>query len=177
MKNDRKNWFYALLALVFFGVMWVYAKELFIFSRYLDSKKLVLTSLVFGLIAGIGLGWLAVDNQKEIYEKIRLGLGAIVLTIAFSPLLLSLFNRGLAKSEPETLEAVLAGHEARFTSRFGVVSGKNAEPNQHHYFFYLGPKLRRITVSAPIWDNYAPGDTVPLAIKRGALGWDWIALK
>ncbi len=174
---DGKKWLYFILALVFFGIMWIYANELSLFSRYLDSKKLVVASLVLGPALGVGLAWLANKRQKEIYEKVRLGLGAVVLTTAFSPLALSLVNRAFASRKPEILPAILAVHEARFTSRFGVPSGKNPEPNQHHYFFYLGAKLRRITVSEPVWENYAPGDTVPLAIKRGALGWDWIALK
>lgn len=176
MRLDRISGVYPLAAAVFFGLIILYAFELNVINRYLEPNRLIAVSLISGAVAGTVLAWRVMRRQKDLYDKIRIGFTTWAAVVAFSPLIISLVNQVSSFGAKDVVPAVFASHEARFTSRFGASARSNLEPNRHIYFFYLGPKLKRITLDKPIWENRSSGDTVSLAVRKGGLGLDWIAL-
>jgi len=174
-KIDYRIWV-ALGVLVFLAVTTLYAAEIPYFNRYFNFSRLMIYSLIFGLISGGTAAWYFGRSLQDGYDRMRLQIGLLFAGILFAPLLLSLINRNL-DPWPRTLEKVeFVALEDRFSSRFGVPADEEEiESNTFHIYFYRNDRLTRIVFNKkPDLGGVEEGDHIGIRVRRGLFGLQWV---
>lgn len=158
-----------------FALIGLYVREFAVFSNTIHAGRLVVTGMLLGL-AGAVFALYLLRRRLAPWKNHLPEYGTILLfSLLFSPLLLSLFNRGLGKNTHESFEFV---RESPFyASNYGILKGETIQPtgyrlyvrrrNQEYVFQYRKQAYYPIT---------KPGEKVLLPVRKGVLGFRVIEL-
>ncbi len=158
--------------LLLLGLIVLYALEFRYFNLLLSPGKLVLWSLILGLLLGILAGIFFSRQVSGKLERAQIIIFISVLTAIFMPLFASLANRWLAY-QPLRLESVeLEREEPFFADRFGLIEGEQPEPTGYLLFFYRKGRLHRLRYDEAHFPGRQRGELISLPLRRGFLGFD-----
>lgn len=163
-----------------FGVIGLYIHEFQWFQNYLHPSGMVVGSLVFGAVVGLGLGFYFQKRGEELVDRIQIWTVCLVLGVLPMPLLASLTNRIFAaQAATET--------KAQFwqTSKHVIKGGVGRpifllqDPNKQDvvgYFIFLivDGEMVRVESKTPRFADNQQGDTVSVPIRKGLLGVDFV---
>jgi hypothetical protein len=177
--NKQNAILIALLLLLFLAS---FAFELPRIMNYLQVKSFWQWSLGIGaglgLVAGLLLSWkkrqagLDTVSQMQVFFSVFFGLCLIV------PLLMSWVNRmGVPLEELTPTEVIVESEQGRYASRFGDSRLEKKQANQYLLFFYRDGKLYRTKADYKFTpEDLEAGDTIPLRIAKGRLGYEWVVI-
>lgn len=167
-----------LYTLLFFAVVTLYAAEFRFFNLYLERTRFITIALGGGLLLGIILAWFLHRRWgDDRLDRLRGSIGIAFAVLFFFPLLFSLTNRWLSFRAPTTLPVEWVEEEPRYSSRFGLQAGEQVKPSSYHWFFYWQDRLYRISSPRSRYADAGRGETVPLPIKQGLWGFDWVVIR
>lgn len=166
----------ALGAAVIFGVIVLYVFELKHFDLVLNPKLLLAYAFGFGLILGIILGRKLSREVTDAYEKMRIYMMLIVLSIAFMPLLVNLANRLLDFKNPEIKDVSFENAEAYISEKYGVLQGEDVKIAGYKIVVVMDGTVLQLKSKHNPFPNNQPGDIVKIAVHRGLLGIHYVSL-
>jgi len=160
----------ALAVLVFFGLILLYVFEFQYFNRTLGVKRLVLGSVLIGLVLGglAGLRWSR--RGKDLTERLQRFFIPFLLIPLFMPLFGSLSNRLLSFRSYRTAPVEFVKEEGRYSDRYGAIRDQPIEPNRYYLFFYYRDEMYRVQYGESRFSNFQRGDTIQLRMKTGLWG-------
>ncbi len=176
IKLDKKG--YAAVALAFvliIGSIVLYVFEFRRFDMILQVKKLLLFALFVGLIIGYFIGRRLSAGEEEAFEKMRIYMIVIVLTLVFTPLYLSLINRWLDFSDTEYKEAYFEKADAYISEKYGVLKGEDVKIAGYKLILIMDQEVLQFKAKQNPFPNNKKGDKVLLPIKKGLLGVQYIS--
>lgn len=173
--SSRKHYIpYVAGALLLLALLYGYSHELLRFQRSFGPGRMVLGSALLGLVPGIFLGWYLSRGMYDLTERIRTYLLSVFFWVLFGPLFGAWTNR-LLSPHPERTESVYFVEEIPYQS-FRLGSSTNRKASGYHCFFIYKESLRRISVSAPVAGNLNKGDNLPIRMRKGLFGVEWVIL-
>ncbi len=162
--------------IIFLGAMVLYVFELKHFDRILNPKLLFAYAFGFGLALGIFLGKRFSKGILESFEKMRIYMILIVLSIIFMPLLINLANRCMDFSTPEYKEVVLENVEAYISEKYGVLKGEDVKIAGYKIVLVMDQEVLQLKSKHNPFPNKKKGDVVRIAIHKGLLGIKYVVL-
>jgi hypothetical protein len=173
--NSWKHYIpYVAGALLLLALLYGYSLELLRFQRSFGPGRMVLSSALLGLVPGILLGWYFSRGMYDLTERIRVYLLSVFFGVLFGPLFGAWANR-LLSPHPERIESVYFIEEIPYQG-FRLGSSTNRKASGYYCFFIYNDSMRRISVSAPIAGNRSKGDTLPIRMRKGLFGVEWVIL-
>lgn len=162
--------------LVFFLLIVLYVREFEVFSRTLQTRSLVLGSMLAGLVLISVLVFVYRRHfqpwHRHVTELMLLG----VFGVLFSPLLGSLLNRAGSVAQQQSFEFV--SETPYMTAGYGVLKGEKIQPTGYRLLVRRHGDLYRLRYrSQPYFPLSRPGDTVSLPLRRGLFGVQVLDLK
>lgn len=158
--------------IIFLIVLYVF--EFSHFNRTLNARRLVVGSLLVGVILGVILGRRFQDSGEDMTEKIQIYVFFIFICGLFMPLFGSLANRLLSFSAATPVPVEFVEEKPFYSSLYGMLRGERARTTGYYLFFYKDQRLHRIENKQPMFPNAQQGDTVAVPVKRGLFGVEFV---
>jgi hypothetical protein len=166
--------------LAFFGVIGLYIHEFQWFQNYLHPTGMVVGSLLFGALVGLGSGFYFQRRGEELVDRIQIWTVCLVLGVLPMPLLASLANRIFAEQTPTQTQAQF-WQSSKHIIKGGV--GRPIfilqDPNKQDvvgYFIFLivDGEMVRVESKTPRFEGVQQGDMVTVPVRKGLLGVDFV---
>jgi len=165
-----------LFAFTLFGIIFLYANEFHYFSNTINVSRLVLASVLVGLVIGGYFIYKYVPRFNDPFEKAIIILVLILFTAGTMPLIASLSNRLFSFRQMKMEEVTLFQEEMYGESRFGILEGEGPPVDGFYLFFIRDNHLERIKTSDPNFRGLPKGAKIKIPIKRGLWGFDIVLL-
>ncbi len=159
---------------VLFGVIVFYVQEFQWFQNYLSPKKMVLGSMLFGLLIGLLLGFRFQKFGEELIDKIQIWSVCLVVSVLPMPLLASLTNRLLAERSTHETQVEFWEEKANLSNIYGYIKGEPKANLGYYIFVILDGEIVRLKSMKPRFPNAAQGDLVAIPVRRGLLGANFV---
>lgn len=171
----KATWLAAFSALLFFGVVVLYALEIGWINRTLHGSQLVQYGALAGFIAGAPLGAVAAWRAKYAADRPPFFFAVLLGCLMVGPLAGSLSNR-LPAADQAITDTIVEVHleEAFYNTRFGLIKGAKATPSGYRAFFYYKDQLTKVQVAEPLFPGKRRGDEAVLPLKTGFWGFEFV---
>lgn len=160
------------IMILILGSIFLYAFEIKHFNNTFGVKSLVIRSLLFGAMIGIGLGHYLSREISDSLERMKIYIFCTVLTAIFMPLLGGLSNRYLSFEEPQAIEVELFDQKVFGQSRFGNVKGQ-VNKDGYYIFIIKDQKIERLKTKNLVFLEAEKGGMIPIQVKEGFWGYDF----
>jgi hypothetical protein len=114
---------------------------------------------------------------SDSFEKMRIYMILIVVSIAFMPLLVNLANRYLDFRTPEIKEVSLENVEAYISEKYGVLKGEDVKIAGYKIVVVMDQEVLQLKSKQNPFPNNKPGDIVQIAVNKGLFGIEYVGLK
>ena len=161
-------------ALLVFGVVFLYTREVPFLQNTLDFKSLFITATAAALLLGIVLGYFFSKDRSSVLERFQIFLAAIFLSILLMPLLLSLSNRALDFNDPVSQEVELLRVESFSGSRFGRLEETKEQSDGYRIYLLNDGEVMRLQSKTPLFADREKGDFIKVPIQRGLWGFRYV---
>lgn len=169
------SWSAAIFALLFFGVIFLYAREIGWINRTLYGGLLMRYGALAGLLLGLPFGVLLAWKAKYAADRAPFFFAGLLGCLVLGPLSGSLSNRLPAADQPivnTTVEVHL--EEAYYSLRFGKIKGARPKPDGYRAYFYYQDQLTKVQVTEPLFPGKRRGDEAILPLKTGFWGFEFV---
>ena len=164
--------FLALLSLA--GVIVLYVLEFQWFQNYLSPKKMVIGSLLLGVLIGLLLGFRFQKHGEELVDKIQIWSVCLVVSMLPMPLLASLANRLFAERETNETQVAFWDQKANLSNIYGYIKGEPKANLGYYIFVIMDGEIVRLKSMEPRFPNAVQGDRVSVPVRRGLLGANFV---
>ncbi|MFQ5447097.1 MAG: hypothetical protein ACE5FF_09185 [Saprospiraceae bacterium] len=158
--------------LLLLALISAYAVEFQVFANTLDAQNLVVKSLLWGLVAGLLLGWQLGKHAGDTLAKFRVWTFCISMLPLFAPLIGSWSNRLPVRHSREVIQVEFFSEKAYAASRFGFFEGEKIEPEGYYIFIFKDGKMERLKSSKPRFPAAERGEMIPLTVINGLFGYE-----
>ncbi len=170
IKLTPEGYLKAILAVIFIVTLIVlYVFQLRHFNKILNPGFFLLLSGLIGLILGLGIARKYSQEVKDTYEKMRIYMLCIVLSVAFAPLLVSLANRYLDFKTVQYKEAQLLSIGARTDQPFGYTKGEKLKVTNFDMVLLIDEKVYEIRNATNPFPGKKAGSIVQVPVQQGLL--------
>lgn len=172
MRSDASK--IILGALLVFGIVFLYTREVPFLQNTLDFKRLFLSAIGFGILVGTLLGYFFAKKRKDLLEQFQIFLASIFLSILLMPLLLSMSNRSLDFNTPiaETMELLRV--ESYAGSRFGRLAETKEHPDGYRIYLLREETVIRLQKKQAPFSAQQKGEEVVIPISQGLFGFEHV---
>jgi len=174
--NTRTSILSILVVLAFFGLVWLYVREFAVLFNTIGAKGLVLGSMLVAAAIAAGSLWRWRERFTPWERHTPEVLFILIFSVLFAPLLGSLINRTLGKTENQSFEFI--SEAPYFSSNYGLLKGEKLRPTgwylnvqengRQHKFKYTTQTYYPLT---------RPGETILLPVRKGLFGCRVVLLK
>ncbi|MEL6923689.1 MAG: hypothetical protein AAFO94_06540, partial [Bacteroidota bacterium] len=176
-EHDKKTYRKALIfAFTLFSIIFLYANEFHYFSNTISVKRMVLISVLIGLVIGAYMIYRFVPQFKDPFEKAIIVLVVLFFTAGTMPLLASLSNRLFSFRQIHQEEVSFFQEDAYGESRFGILEGENPPVDGFYLFFIKDNKLERVKTNETQYRGLPKGSKIKIPIKKGLWGYEVVML-
>lgn len=162
--------------LVVFGLIVLYVFELRHFDLLINPARLILLAFALGLILGIMLGNRFSRGVQDTFEKFRIYIILIFLSIVFMPLMVNLANRLLDFREGELREVSLESAEPYISEKYGVLKGEEVKIAGYKIVIVMDQEVYQLKSRQHPFPENKPGDKVNITIHQGLFGLKYLDL-
>ena len=161
---------------VIFSLIVLYVVEFKHFSLVLEPKWLLLFSVGFGVMLGVTVGNKFSKDVKETFERFRIYMIFIVLSIFFMPLLINLANRHLDFRTPEMRDVSFENSEAYISEKYGILKGEEVKIAGYKIVVVMDQKVLQLKSKHNPFAKNQRGDIVQIAVHHGLFGLKYVDL-
>jgi len=170
IKLTKEGYFKAILAVIFGVVLIVlYVFQIRQFNKILNPGFFMLLSGLVGAIIGLAIARKYSQDVKDTYEKMRIYMLCIVLSIVFSPLLISLTNRYLDFKTVQYKEAQILKIGARTDQPYGYTKGEKLKVTSIDITLLIEEKIYNFKNTSNPFPGKEAGSIVQVPIRQGLL--------
>jgi hypothetical protein len=168
--DDRRARLTALgFTLLFLGLIWLYVREFPLLSNTFQVKRLVVSAMFFGAVGAAGLLYVGRERFTPLRRHLPELASVLTAAVLFSPLLFSLLNRGLGKTEYQSFEFV--SETPYLASAYGIIKGDKIKPSGYYLFVRENGRTHRLQYKKQAYYPITrPGEQVLLPVRKGLLG-------
>jgi hypothetical protein len=168
--SDKYPRLFALgLTIAFFGLVWLYYRELNVFSNSIKVRYMVLGSLCFSLMASGLFLWWKRDRFTPWDRHLPEFFFILLMPMLFAPLFGSLLNRRLGHSGNQSF--IFVSETPFIATGYGLIKGE--EPKVNGYFLIVKDEYgvrHRFKHKKRAFPLTQPGELVYLPVRWGILG-------
>lgn len=147
------------------------------FNRTFYVGRMVVASMVIGLIIGSICGWIIAQRVDGTVEKASAFLLTMIPTILFMPTVVSISNRIISFSDVQKETVELVSVDGRIKERFGLLKNEEAKIGNYDIFFIRDNQVEKISTPVNMFPNAEEGDLVQIPVRKGLWGFEYIALE
>ncbi len=156
--------------LLFFGLIYLYAREFPILSNTINVMQLVVGSMLAMLLLGAGLLWWFRERLQPWSRHVTEIALVLTFSVLFAPLFGSLLNRGLGKTESQSF--IFIAETPYIAMGYGFMKNTSLKPTG--YFLAVsdrsGQRLRLRYKKQAYYPITRPGEAISLPVRRGLFG-------
>ena len=170
----KLTWAAASLLFLFLFILsvFLYSKELSVFTNTFNSQTLVLISLFIGLVIGVGIAFYASKVEEKILDKIKIYAMIIASCLYLSPLLGSMMNRAFFTKE--TNKSFLIHSNFNRTSTLASFVHDLEDDREAHYFLIRNRRIERVKKTGMEEREYKIGESITFNVRKGLFGFEYV---
>ncbi|GAB4251937.1 MAG: hypothetical protein Kow0027_16290 [Saprospiraceae bacterium] len=178
MSTNTLNWKVKAIAwgsvIAIIGLIFGYSLEFRHFSNTLDVERMVGLALLLGAATGAWLANRLSRTESTSVGKLRWWVSMLVLCTLFMPLFVSWLNRLPLSNTTKRVTVEFIEEKPFAQERFGLEKGKKIAPDGYFIFVNYQGEIIRFRADKPQFPGKKRGDLVPLELRPGNLGFDWV---
>ena len=165
-----------LAVVVFFGLIWLYAREFAVLSNTIGAKSLILISMIVGAALSVAVLWRWRDRFTPWERHLPEVLFILIFSVLFAPLFGSLLNRAVGSTGNQSFEFV--SETPYLASNYGILKGEKLKPTGYHLTVKeKGRELRFQYKTQSYYPITKPGETILLPVRTGLFGYRIVLLQ
>lgn len=140
------------------------------FDKILNATYFLILSACLGAALGVFLALRFSKKEKEAYDKMRVYMICIMLSIVFMPLLVGLINRYLDFRTVQVKEAQLLQLKPSTNQPFGYLRDEEMKITHYDTVILLDGDIHNLKTKNNPFPNQKAGDKIMVPIHQGLLG-------
>jgi hypothetical protein len=178
MRNDERHARLTAFGftLLFFGLIALYGREFSVLSNTFQVKQLIINAMLFGAGAASVVLYAKRARFTPLRRHIPELAAIIIAVVLFSPLLVSLLNRSLGKTENQAFEFV--SETPYIAAVYGILKGEKLKPDGYHLVVRENGRTHRFRYKKQAYYPITrPGERVLLPVRKGLFGFRVVMLE
>jgi hypothetical protein len=178
IRNDERRARLTALGftLLFLGLIGLYVREFPLLSNTFQVKRLIAGAMLLGTTGGAGFLYAKRARFTPLRRHLPELASILTVVVLFSPLLFSLLNRGLGKTEDQAFEFV--SETPYLASSYGILKGDKIKPTGYYLVVRENGRTHRLQYKKQAYYPITrPGEQILLPVRKGLLGFRVAMLK